>query len=426
MKIRTGTRAAAAILAALALGITACSTKNDDDKASDTASSATDGMLTGQGVTDKEIHIGGLTDLTGPYGILGKSTTNGQKLYFDKLNEQQGGICGRTVVVDVKDHGYDAQKATTAYNELSGKVVAFSQLIGSSIVNQLAPDIEKASLLTTPQAWASNLLGRQAIQVTSSTYDIQMVNGVYQLVQTVGLKPGDKIGHIFTDDEFGLNSSAGAKYAAQAAGIEVVDQKVKPTDRDMTAAVSALKSAGVKAVLVAASPTQLGPVMAVSEAANFKVPVLTHTVGFHQSMLGTAAGPAIESRLQIVSAVPSPQSDLPLLQQMSADYQAKFPGEAPDLGVLAGYTSAAIVTSAIKKACEMKDLTPAGIVQAHRSNSQVDLGYGSPLDFSSPAKPPSYATYMLKIDKTRPSGVATAGEAFEAPNARSFPLPKTG
>ncbi|UGQ14320.1 ABC transporter substrate-binding protein [Yinghuangia sp. ASG 101] len=424
MKTRTGSRAAAAIVAALALSITACSTKNDDDKPS-TSGAGSDGVVTGQGVTDKEIHIGGLTDLTGPYGILGKSTTNGQKLYFDKLNEQ-GGVCGRTVVVDVKDHGYDVQKATTAYNELSGKVVAFSQLIGSAIVNQLAPEIEKAGLLTTPQAWASNLLGRQAIQVTSSTYDIQMVNGVHHLVETLGLKPGDKIGHIFTEDEFGENSSAGAKYAAQAAGIEVVDQKVKPTDRDMTAAVTALKSAGVKAILVGASPTQLGPIMGVSETTDFKVPVLTHTVGFHQSMLGTAAGPAMEARLEIVSAVPSPQSDLPMLQQMSADFQAKFPGEAPDLGVLAGYTSAAIVTEAIKKACEMKDLTPAGIVKAHRTNSQVDLGYGSPLDFSSPAKPPSYATYMLKIDKTKPSGVVTVGDAFEAPNARSFPLPKTG
>lgn len=425
MKTRTGTRAAAAIVAALALSITACSTKNDDDKPSTTASPGSDGLVTGQGVTDKEIHIGGLTDLTGPYGILGKSTTNGQKLYFDKLNEQ-GGVCGRTVVVDVKDHGYDLQKATTAYNELSGKVVAFSQLIGSAIVNQLAPEIEKAGLLTTPQAWASNLLGRQAIQVTSSTYDIQMVNGVWKLVQDLGLKPGDKVGHIFTEDEFGENSSAGAKFAAQAAGIEIVDQKVKPTDRDMTAAVTALKSAGVKAILVAASPTQLGPIMGVSEAANFKVPVLTHTVGFHQSMLGTAAGPAIESRLQIISAVPSPQDDLPMLQQMTADYQTKFPGEAPDLGVLSGYTSADIVTQAIKKACEMKDLTPAGIVKAHRSNSQVDSGYGITLDFSTPAKPPTYTTYMLGIDKTKPSGVATASEGFEAPNAKSFPLPKTG
>lgn len=428
MKSRTGTRAAAAVVAILALTATAaCSTKDDDKEPSTPPGSAgaPNGQLkTGQGVSATEIKVGELTDLSGPFAPLGKSVTQAQALYYEQLNAA-GGVCNRKVVPEVKDHGYDPQKGQAAYTELSGKVVGISQLVGSAIVTQLTDSLEKEGILTLPNAWASNLLGKKVVQVTATTYDIEMINGVSYLVKTAGLQPGDKVGHIYGDDEFGVNSSAGVKFAAQQANLSIVDQKIKPTDTDMTAPVTALRSQGVKAIIVSASPRQVGPVMVVTEASNFKVPVLAHSVGFHPQLLGVAAAP-MEARLHITSPAPAMSDENATLQKLVADYKAKYPSDTIDQGVLSGFSHAAIFTAALKGACTANDLTPAGIVAAHRKNTQLDVGYGAKLDFSSSDKPPSYQTYILRVDKTRPGGLKTSEQPFEAPGAKQYQIPKSG
>lgn len=422
MKPGRGTRAVGAVLAALALTVTACSAKDDTP---DTAGAGNTRLKTGPGVTDTEIHIGELSDLSGPQAPLGKSVTNAQQLYFDQVNAA-GGICGRKVVMDVKDHGYDAQKARAAYSEISGRVIGISQLVGSAIVTQLQDDIERDGLLTLPQAWASTLLGKRVIQVTATTYDVEIINGFAYLARTAPLAAGDKVGHIYSDDEFGVNSALGVKYAAQAAGVSVVDQKFKPTDQDMTAAVTALKSAGVKAVVVSSGPRQLAPVMVGTESAGLRVPVLSHSVGFHPQLLAVAAA-QMEARLAIASPVPPISStDLPAVVKLAADYQARFPGMPVDQGVMSGYASAGIFAEDLKAACAAGDLTREGLVAAHRRQTGMDVGLGLKLDFSSNSKPPSYQTFILKVDKTKPGGLVTVEPAHEVPDARSYTLPKAG
>ncbi|NUU22705.1 MAG: ABC transporter substrate-binding protein, partial [Streptomycetaceae bacterium] len=426
MKSRKGTRAAAAVLAILALTATACSTKDDDkDTTSPPGSPGAPGQVkTGQGVSDTEIRVGELSDMSGPYAPLGQSVTQAEALYFEQLNAQ-GGVCGRKVVLDAKDHGYDPQKARTQYTEMADKVVGISQLVGSAIVTQLQDQIESKGILTLPQAWASTLLGKKVIQVTSTTYDIEMINGFSYLVKSANLQPGDKVGHIYSDDEFGANSVAGSKFAAQAAGMSIVEQKIKPTDQDMSAAVTALKSAGVKAIIVGASPRQVGPIMSFTEASGFKVPVLAHSVGFHPQLLAIPGAAAVmESRLLIASPVPSINTDNPYLTKLVADYQAKYPGKPIDQGVLSGYTTADIFAAALKAACKAGDLTPQGIVNAHRTNTSLQLGFGATLDFSSPDKPPTYNTYILKVDKSKPSGLTTVEQGFESAQAKQYQLPK--
>ncbi len=85
------------------------------------------------------------------------------------------------------------------------------------------------------------------IAQTAAAYDIDMVNGVDFLVRTAKLQPGDKIGHVYFEGEYGENALAGATYAARQHKLSIVEQKIKPTDQDLTAQVTALKQAGVKA-----------------------------------------------------------------------------------------------------------------------------------------------------------------------------------
>lgn len=201
---RPRVRAAGAVLAgtlALLLAATGCSSKAEGDGKGDSA----DGVRTGPGVDDDTVRLGALTDLTGPYATLGKSIVQAQQMWADEVNAK-GGICDRKVEIVVKDHGYDVQKAVTAYADIAPDVVALPQVIGSPVVAALLDDIERDKMLTFPQAWAASLLGKDAVQVLGTTYDVDMIAAVDFLTRTKGLKKGDTIGHVYFEGDYGANA----------------------------------------------------------------------------------------------------------------------------------------------------------------------------------------------------------------------------
>ncbi|MCZ4124929.1 ABC transporter substrate-binding protein [Streptomyces sp. H39-S7] len=410
---------AAAALAVLALGASACSTKGDTG----TNSAGSDGLKTGPGVTDTTITLGALTDLTGPYASLGKSIVNAQQLYADQLNAS-GGVCGRQVRITVKDHGYDVQKAVSAFTETEPNVVALSQVIGSPVVASLRQDIEAKHLLTIPLGWASSLLGNQYIQVVGSTYDIDMINGVDFIVRTAKLQPGDKIGHVYFEGEYGENALAGATYAAQQHKLTIVGQKIKPTDQDLTAQVTALKQAGVKAILLSAGPKQTAALVGTAAALGFAVPVLSNAPGFAPQLLATPVGPALEKQLYLVSPGPAFGSDEPGVKKLATDYKAKYPNDLLDTGVISGWDTISVLGEDLKAACKAKDLTREGIAAAHRKQSSLTI-LGVSFDFSDRAKPSTYKSFIQKPSKQAPGGLVTVEPAHEVPAARAYALPKS-
>ncbi|MER5295881.1 ABC transporter substrate-binding protein [Streptomyces pharetrae] len=412
---RTSKTLLASALAALLIAGTGCSSKAEEDKPADAA----DGVRTGPGVTDDRIRLGALTDLTGPYATLGKSIVQAQQMWADETNAA-GGICGRKVEIVVEDHGYDVQKAVTAYADLSTDVVALPQVIGSPVVAALIDDIERDQLLTFPQAWAASLLGKDPVQVLGTTYDVDMIAAVDFLTRTKGLKKGDTIGHVYFEGDYGANALEGSTWAAERAGLKIVDQKIKATDTDLSAQVSALREAGVKAVLISAGPAQTASLAGVAASRGLQVPIVSSAPGFAPQLMKTPAAKALEAMLHVVSAAPAVSSDLPGVKKMVASYEKKFPGSPVDSGVLSGYNAAQLLGADLKKACEAGSLTREDVVKTHRSQKNADTGLGTPQDFSDVNRPASVSTYVLKPDAKAVGGIVVAEEAHVAPGIEEY------
>ncbi|MFI9342045.1 ABC transporter substrate-binding protein [Streptomyces sp. NPDC052773] len=411
----TGTTRTLIATALAALLIAGCSSKAESDKPGDAA----DGVKTGPGVTDDRIRLGALTDLTGPYATLGKSIVQAQKMWADETNAA-GGICGRKVEIVVEDHGYDVQKAVTAYADLSSDVVALPQVIGSPVVAALIDDIERDNLLTFPQAWAASLLGKDPVQVLGTTYDVDMIAAVDFLTRTKGLKKGDTIGHVYFEGDYGANALEGSTWAAKRAGLKIVDQKIKATDTDLSAQVSALREAGVKAVLISAGPAQTASLAGVAASRGLRVPIVSSAPGFAPQLMKTPAAKALEAMLHVVSAAPAVSSELPGVKKMVAAYEKKFPGSPVDSGVLSGYNAAQLLGADLKKACEAGSLAREDVVKAHRSQKNADTGLGTPQDFSDVDRPASVETYVLKPDAKAVGGIVVAEEAHKAPGVEEY------
>ncbi|CAM5270971.1 Leucine-binding protein domain-containing protein OS=Streptomyces glaucescens OX=1907 GN=SGLAU_30320 PE=3 SV=1 [Streptomyces glaucescens] len=412
---RTSKTLLASALAALLIAGTGCSSKAEEDKPADAA----DGVRTGPGVTDDRIRLGALTDLTGPYATLGKSIVQAQQMWADETNAA-GGICGRKVEIVVEDHGYDVQKAVTAYADLSTDVVALPQVIGSPVVAALIDDIERDQLLTFPQAWAASLLGKDPVQVLGTTYDVDMIAAVDFLTRTKGLKKGDTIGHVYFEGDYGANALEGSTWAAERAGLKIVDQKIKATDTDLSAQVSALREAGVKAVLISAGPAQTASLAGVAASRGLQVPIVSSAPGFAPQLMKTPAAKALEAMLHVVSAAPAVSSDLPGVKKMVASYEKKFPGSPVDSGVLSGYNAAQLLGADLKKACEAGSLTREDVVKTHRSQKNADTGLGTPQNFSDVNRPASVSTYVLKPDAKAVGGIVVAEEEHVAPGIEEY------
>ncbi|MFJ4466667.1 ABC transporter substrate-binding protein [Streptomyces sp. NPDC089424] len=405
----------ASALSALLLATTGCSSKADGDDAGNGA----DGVKSGPGVTDKTVRLGALTDLTGPYATLGKSIVQAQQMWADETNAD-GGICGRKVEIVVEDHGYDVQKAVTAYADISADVVALPQVIGSPVVAALIDDIERDHMLTFPQAWAASLLGKDSVQVLGTTYDVDMIAAVDFLTRTKGLKKGDKIGHVYFEGDYGANALEGSTWAAERAGLTVTGQKIKATDTDLTAQVSALRAAGVKAVLVSAGPAQTASLAGVAASRGLQVPIVSSAPGFAPQLMKTPAAKALEAMLHVVSAAPAVSADLPGVKTMVAAYQKKYPGALVDSGVLSGYNAAQLMGADLKKACEAGSLAREDVVKAHRSQKNADTGLGTPQDFSDVNAPASLETYVLRPDAKALGALVIAEEAHRAPGVEEY------
>ncbi|MFF5985068.1 ABC transporter substrate-binding protein [Streptomyces olindensis] len=406
----------ATALAALLLTATGCSSKANS---SGSTGDGADGVKTGPGVTGKTIRLGALTDLTGPYATLGKSIVQAQQMWADEVNAR-GGICDRRIEIVVKDHGYDVQKAVTAYADLSTDVLALPQVIGSPVMAALLDDIERDKVLTFPQAWAASLLDRDSVQVLGTTYDIDMIAAVDFLTRAKGLAKGDTIGHVYFEGDYGANALEGSRWAAKKAGLKVVGQKIKATDTDLSAQVSALRKEGVKAILISAGPAQTASLVGVAASRGLKVPVVSSAPGYAPQLMKTPAAPALTALLNVVSAAPAVSSDLPGVRKMVASYKKKYPGSLIDSGVLSGYNAAQLMGNDLKKACDKGSLTREDLVEAHRSQSGVDVGLGTAQDFSDKARPASTSTYVHKPDAKAVGAAVNAEDAHTAPGVEEY------
>uniref|UniRef100_UPI0003B7E07B ABC-type branched-chain amino acid transport systems periplasmic component-like protein n=1 Tax=Thermomonospora curvata (strain ATCC 19995 / DSM 43183 / JCM 3096 / KCTC 9072 / NBRC 15933 / NCIMB 10081 / Henssen B9) TaxID=471852 RepID=UPI0003B7E07B len=381
-----------------------------------------DGVKQGPGVTDKTIKLGIATDLTGVYAPLGKSITQAQQLYYEEVN-QRGGVCGRTIEAVVRDHGYDPQKAVSIYTELNNNVLAIPHFLGSPMVSAVKQRIESDKMFTIPSAWTTALLGSKYIQVTGTTYDVDMINGVQWLMDKKLIKKGDKLGHVYFEGDYGGSALRGTKYAAEQLGLEVFELPIKPTDRDMKSQVAALAKEKVDAILLSAGPQQAASLAGIARSQGMKQPILGSNSAYSPQLLATPAKPALVEGFFIATAGAPMSADLPAIKKLAEAYSKKYPKDPLDSGVVNGYGGASIVVSALEKACANKDLTREGLINAHRSEANADDGLGTPMNFTYFDKPATRKTYIIKPDEKATGGAVIVEQAFESELAKNYQVP---
>jgi ABC-type branched-subunit amino acid transport system substrate-binding protein len=404
----------------LLVALAGCGGKGSENKTSSGGGGASGAVKTGPGVTSKTITLGVLTDLSGVFAPLGKPTMQANQLFWKERNAQ-GGVCGRTVKLIVKDHGYDPQKAVVQYRELSGQVAGLQELLGSPITAALLPSLKSDEMLSLLAAWPSSLLPNDNIIITGTTYDVEMINGLDYLLQQGKIKKGDKIGHVYFEGEYGENGLKGSKYFAQKNGMTIVEQKIKATDEDMSGQVAAFKRAGVKAIAFTTAPTQLASVAGIAASQGLNVPLVGNNPTFDPALLKTPAAKALKANTYIVSSIAPYNLDKPAVQKVASDYNEAYPKEVPKASAPFGYMQSRLMFEILNQACQNKDLTRAGLVKAAHQLKGVDTGglTAAPLDYTSVGQPSERSVYIAQ-PKSVPGGLQALPQTFESDTAKTY------
>jgi ABC-type branched-subunit amino acid transport system substrate-binding protein len=437
---KSARRGLALALAAVTMVAGACSSKTDDQESAATdAESSTGGteapgvdgvaptaggtpaeVETGPGVTAHTITLGVLTDQSGPFAGASLGIAQGRQLFWDARNAD-GGVCGRTVEFDVKDHAYNAQNATSLYAAMEPEVLAFDELLGSPMIAALVPTIAQDSALTMAVSFSSSLLDNPYVVVTGATYDIEMINALQWLVDNGRVAEGDTVGHVYLEGDYGENALSGARYAAEQLGVTIAEQKVQPTDEDLTAQVTALEQAGAKIVLLTTTPPQAASAAAIAQANGLEMSFVGSNPTFSPALLASPAAAALQESYLMVSSIAPYASDAAGPTSVRDAFGASFADQTPTHFVLYGYAQGELMAQILETACAHGTLTRDGLLAAFQSLSNVDTeGLVAPMDFSSPGQPSAREVLILKPDANVEGGLTVVEDLFASPLAADF------
>lgn len=407
------------LLLAAMLVVAACGTKAND---SGSTGSDAGGVKADLGVTDTEISLGVMTDMTGPFKNLSIGITHGNQLWVDDFNAA-GGVCGRKVKLEVVDHGYKADTAKTLYPQMEPKVLGFVQVVGSPIMAALKQNIKTDKVTTTPASWSSELLDNEYVMIVGTTYDVEMIDGMSYLQEQGMIKDGDTVGHIYIDGEYGANGLRGAQYYAQKHNLNLREVKITSSDNDLTNIVTGLRGEGVKAIMLTTTPAQTGSVAAANKALGLNVPLLGNNPTFDPVLHKSPAAGALDRLYVVASSVPF-SADVPKAKEVAGKYKAAGFPEPPNAGVPYGYAVAEVWGTVLKKACDNKDLTRDGILTALQQTTSADTGdLVAALDFSKPGAPPTKEVYVAQPDVSTEGGIKYVKPLFAAQDAQGYTAP---
>ncbi|MEX0366061.1 MAG: ABC transporter substrate-binding protein [Ruegeria sp.] len=334
-----------------------------------------------QGVTDDEIVIGSVNDLSGIFAAVGVPAVKGANVVFDRVNAA-GGVHGRKIRYVVEDNGYQMPRAMQGYNKLLNrdKVFAMLQSLGTPMnlagfklldpkgIPNVAPLSAARQMLQEPM--------KNKFTSFSSYYDQSRVGVGY----LAGEHGAQEVCTMYLPTDFGKEILEGSRAGAEEAGITFAAETThKPDETDFVGSLSKLKEAGCDIVTIA-----LGVRQAITVVGTAKKMGLTD-----MKFMGTSA-----SFLTVVARVPGgvtegfyaaaswqdlwARAEEPAPKAFIEEYKAATGEDAVGFAML-GYAAAEMMVKALEVAGP--DLTHESFIAAMETLDYMDDLVGNHIDY---------------------------------------------
>jgi branched-chain amino acid transport system substrate-binding protein len=333
-----------------------------------------------RGVTDTEIAIGTITDLSGVTAVQGVNNSDAVRMAFEEANAK-GGVNGRKIKYIVEDNQYQVPRAVQAMNKLLNSDNVFMTIDnGGTPMNdanmpaQFAKNVPNMFPLTAARSMYEPY-NRLKFAQFASYYD-QMRSAVKYFAEKKGRK---KFCVTYQDSDFGKDVLAGVVAQTKALGLKVVETTAhRPTDTDFNASMTKLHDAGCDAVMLGTIVRDTNIIIQTARKMNWDVDLVGQFASYDTAVASLPGGATGGFYCMTPALYAYPDDPRPAVQEFAKRYKDRY-GRDPNFHGEVGYTAAQLVLMGLEKAG--RDLTVDSFIKAMESiNNYKDI-FGSELSF---------------------------------------------
>ena len=354
-----------------------------------------------RGVSDTEIIIGMMTDLSGVTAVQGSNAAKAIRLAFDDVNAR-GGIAGRKIRFIVEDNEYLVPKAVQAMNKLLNRDNIFMSIGGGGTPHMdavLPSIIEKQVPNIFPLTCARSMfepLSKFKYGQFSSYYD-QMRAAVKYFAERQGKQ---KFGMMYQDTDFGKDLYAGVVAQTEAMGLKLAAVTAhRPTDTDFNAPMTRLRDAGCDMIMMGTIVKDTTIILQTARKMGWDLPFCGNFASY-STAVAEAPGEPAEGFYSMSPALYRYADDSrPAVRAFFEKYRAAY-GIDPNYLGEAGYTQALFIIDVLNKVG--RDLTLDTLVAALESMKDWrDIFDGPHLTLSPTNHHASSQSFLSVVRKTR-------------------------
>lgn len=350
--------------------------------------------VVGAAQAEGTIRIGVAGPQTGPAAQYGEQVFTGVQAAVDDFNKA-GGVGGSKLEAVYYDDACDPKQAVAVANKVVNDGIRFVVGHVCSGATMAAVPIydDEGILMVTPSATQPEVTS-EARRLTFRTIGLDNVQGKVAADFITKKYKGKKIAVLHDKQQYGEGVATVVRDGAKAGGVDVVMfEGLNAGDKDFSALVTKLKSAGVEFVYFGGYYTEMGLLLRQSHQAGLKVQFMGPE-GVGNDDVTAIAGDAVEG---LLATLPRAFADDPRNKELVERIKAakKNPSGA---FVMPGYTAMQVLGEGLKKAGSQE---PAKVADAIRA-ATLDTPIGQvAFDNRGDLKSFAFAVYHWHKDGSR-------------------------
>jgi len=327
------------------------------------------------GITSTEIIIGAHFRQTGTYGAAYAPILTGLKAYFEYVNEEEGGVCGRQIVFKAEDDQYDPARAVEAVKKLLERDKVFAIVAGLGTATHSAV-WESLNRKGVPDLWIMSGAHKWAADPENYPWSVAMLTDYFVEGTIAGRyisenMPGKKVAILYENSDFGRDGLAGLKNGLDPANNELVsEQSYERTAVSIRSEVTNMKNAGAEVVVLYSTPGFTAQAVKEADRLGWHPQWLMTYVNAEPIMFQFAPPELLEGALSLQSYKLSDWIDDPAVAEhhrIISEYGDCAPGNF----TMVGQSAAALTVEALRRTCD--NLTREGLMDAVHSFDDYQL-----------------------------------------------------
>ena len=328
------------------------------------------------GITDTEIILGLHGPQSGTWGAAYAPVINGAEAYFRYLNAEEGGVCGRDVILKVEDDQYLPAGAVEAVRKLleRDKVFAIIGSIGTSAHSAVWEELNEKGV---PDLWILSGAHKFGSQPEKYPWSVPMLPDYYVEGSIFGKyisdnMPGKSVGILYQNDDWGHDVLNGLKNGLDPEKNELVsEQSYEITALSVRSQAANLKASGAEVVISASNPGTTAQIIKEADRLGWHPQFFVDYVNSDELMFLYASPELMEGVITLQANKPSYWTDDPAVAEHHR-IQKTYGDVPPGNFTAVGYGVAALTAEALRHTCD--NLTREGLMDSIHTSFKDYLG----------------------------------------------------